>query len=192
MCSVCAEANATKLPHNTTRERATRPLELVHIDVGGPISPETYDGKRYYLLILDDYTHLAKTFLMKHNSKSADFIKQYLTESENKLGLKAAKIRCDIGGEFLSIDLKDWCKTKMIQLDYSIVPCDSDVPALFPDIEQYVSSSKRMDALKIMLESRRAKYFSCGRDPEWLNGSPTRSSNRAYKQIPASLCVIRG
>ena len=75
MCSVCAEANATKLPHNTARERATRSLELVHIDVGGPI---------------------------------ADFIKQYLTESENKLGLKAAKIRCDNGGEFLSIGLKGW------------------------------------------------------------------------------------
>ena len=31
VCTVCAEANSTKLPHNTVRERAKKPLELMFI-----------------------------------------------------------------------------------------------------------------------------------------------------------------
>lgn len=40
ICTVCAESNIVKSPHDTVRTRATRPLEIVHVDVGGAVSPE--------------------------------------------------------------------------------------------------------------------------------------------------------
>ena len=57
VCTICTEANAVKLPHNKIRERATKRLRIIHVAAGGGISPETYDNKNYYLLILDGYTH---------------------------------------------------------------------------------------------------------------------------------------
>ena len=38
--------------------RATEPLELIHIDICGPITPTTLGGSRYFLLIIDDFSRL--------------------------------------------------------------------------------------------------------------------------------------
>ena len=38
--------------------RATEPLELIHIDKCGPITPKTLGGNRYFLLIIDDFSRL--------------------------------------------------------------------------------------------------------------------------------------
>lgn len=45
--------------------RSTRPIELVHSDVCGPISPVTHDGKRYYVCFTDDCTCFSMTYLME-------------------------------------------------------------------------------------------------------------------------------
>lgn len=36
--------------------RAEEPLELIHIDLCGPISPATMAGNKYFVLIVDDFT----------------------------------------------------------------------------------------------------------------------------------------
>ena len=38
--------------------RATEPLELIQIDICGPITPSTLGGSRYFLLIIDDFSRL--------------------------------------------------------------------------------------------------------------------------------------
>jgi len=58
LCQVCIEGMQTGRPHNQQRRRATRPLQLVHSDIIGPvISPISHDSKRYILMFIDDYTH---------------------------------------------------------------------------------------------------------------------------------------
>ena len=38
--------------------RATEPLDLIHADICGPITPPTLGGSHYFLLIIDDYSRL--------------------------------------------------------------------------------------------------------------------------------------
>jgi len=64
-CKVCVKAKTTKLPHNTIRVRATRPLEIIHSDLVGPIRPATFDKKRYFMTFLDDFTHYAVVCLLQ-------------------------------------------------------------------------------------------------------------------------------
>lgn len=46
-CETCIRSNITKLPFNSKTEKKTkRPLELIHSDVCGPITPSTWDNKR--------------------------------------------------------------------------------------------------------------------------------------------------
>ena len=41
LCEVCIKAKQTRQPFNSERERAVRPLQIMHSDVCGPIDPET-------------------------------------------------------------------------------------------------------------------------------------------------------
>lgn len=50
-------AKQTRKPFGKERTRATRALEIVHTDVCGPIESLTWDGNRYYITFMDDFTH---------------------------------------------------------------------------------------------------------------------------------------
>jgi len=57
-CEVCLQGKQAALPFSGTRTRASRPLELVHSDVLGPVTPMSHDGKRFAIVFVDDFTHL--------------------------------------------------------------------------------------------------------------------------------------
>jgi hypothetical protein len=44
------QAKQVKLPFDTERSRAKKPLEIIHSDVCGQIDPTTYDRKKYFLV----------------------------------------------------------------------------------------------------------------------------------------------
>lgn len=69
------QAKQVRLPFNTERERATRSLQIIHTDVCGPIDPGTYDGKRYFLTCIDDFTHFCVVYLLQYKSEVEDFLK---------------------------------------------------------------------------------------------------------------------
>lgn len=56
VCEGCLVAKQTRQPFPKEAQwRATKPLELVHTDLCGPINPPTTVGNRYFMLIVDDY-----------------------------------------------------------------------------------------------------------------------------------------
>jgi transposase InsO family protein len=107
-------------PFNKKRDRAKRPLQIIHSDVCGPTDPETYDNKRYFLTCIDGCTHFCKVYLMKHKSKVADCLKKYINEAESHFNVRASCIRCDNGGEDKTNALTQWCHKKGIVLEYTI------------------------------------------------------------------------
>lgn len=120
ICQVCQEAKQTRSPFNTHRVRADRPLQLIHTDVCGPISPATHDGKSYFLTFIDDYTHFCQTYLMKNKWEVPELLKEFVSEVEAQFNSKISQVRCDNGGEYVSHSLKNWCKERGIKLDYTI------------------------------------------------------------------------
>lgn len=118
-CETCLKARQTRRPFLTQRQRATRPLQIIHTDICGPIDPLTWDNKRYFITFLDDYTHFSMVFLMERKNEAVEIIKQYVKEVENKWNNKVYTLRCDNGGEYANVDLKQWCKFKGIVLDFT-------------------------------------------------------------------------
>ena len=53
-CELCLMGKMTKTPFSRTMERATHLLEIIHIDVCGPMSIEAHGGYRYFLTFTDD------------------------------------------------------------------------------------------------------------------------------------------
>ena len=59
LCKSCvARKHSQSSFPNASDFRASKRLELVHGDICGPIQPSTFDGIRYYLLIVDDFSQL--------------------------------------------------------------------------------------------------------------------------------------
>ncbi|KIJ11770.1 hypothetical protein PAXINDRAFT_36859, partial [Paxillus involutus ATCC 200175] len=55
-CEACVLGKMKKLPFELHEgPRTTRPLEMVHTDVGGPITPRSREGHRFWIIIVDDF-----------------------------------------------------------------------------------------------------------------------------------------
>lgn len=79
-CKVCAEAKQHRKSFNKDRDRATRPCEILHVDLMGPISPPTFEKRNNYIMcVIDDYTRFLQVFVIK--SKSAADVTPCLSES---------------------------------------------------------------------------------------------------------------
>lgn len=114
ICDVCMQAKQTRLPFGNNRYRATRPLEILHTDICGPIDPMTWDEKKYVLTILDDYSHYCVVYLLQNKNETEQYLKEYVEEAEAYKNVRVSKIRCDNGGEFKNNNIKIWSKRKGI------------------------------------------------------------------------------
>lgn len=60
-----------------TSNRAKILLERVHSDVCGPIDPIAWDGSRYFVTFIDDYSHFAMIYTTKNKSDLFQATKEY-------------------------------------------------------------------------------------------------------------------
>jgi hypothetical protein len=71
------------------------PLELVHGDLCGPISPATPSGRRYFLLLVDDATRYMWVALLTTKDAVVDVVKHLQALAEKKSGRKLRALRTD-------------------------------------------------------------------------------------------------
>lgn len=119
-CETCLQAKQTRFPFITTRNRASRPLEILHSDLCGPIDPVTWDNKKYFLTVLDDFTHHTAVLFIRKKHEVSEYLRNYIKEAESHHNQRVSKLRCDNGGEFVNYEFKDWCKNKGIVIDRTI------------------------------------------------------------------------
>ena len=76
----------TKRPFNATGHRANELLELVHLDVCGPMSIQARGGYEYFITFTDDYSRFGYVYLMRWKSEAFEKFKEFRAEVENQLG----------------------------------------------------------------------------------------------------------
>lgn len=106
-CEICLKSKHLRTPHIEIRRRAERCFELIHTDVCGPIDPNTWDGNKYFITFLDDYSNYVTVHLIKNKSEVPGLIKSYVKQMEKKSSQKVAQIRCDNGREYANEDLQN-------------------------------------------------------------------------------------
>ena len=92
-----------RLCFKQTRLRATEPLQIVHSDTMGMISPVTYPKKyKYISLFVDDYSRLAMAYHMNTKDETAFCFDSFVKSGRNLLGndAKVCYLRSDQGTEF--------------------------------------------------------------------------------------------
>jgi transposase InsO family protein len=116
LCESCINGKQTRLPFAKVKDKIhiQRPLYIVHSDVCGPITPPTIDSKNYFVNFIDAYTHYTVTYLMSHKSEVITCFKDYVAKSEAHFNQKIVHLYCDNGREYLSGEMREFCKQKGI------------------------------------------------------------------------------
>ncbi|MBW0509573.1 hypothetical protein O181_049288 [Austropuccinia psidii MF-1] len=101
-CKVCALNKAHQLPFKDHFEPAHLPLDCVHIDLVGPISPPSISCCKYILTIVDQATSFKIVRFLKNKSDAFHHftVTKRLMETQHDRSLK--KLVSDQGGEFLN------------------------------------------------------------------------------------------
>lgn len=108
-------------PHKQLEERATKvPLELIHIDVCGPLPTKSQGGNRYILVIVDDYSRYICTYFMQNKTDVYKYFVEYVNRYENDLNRKLKKVRNDNGTEFTNKEFENYINRRGIKHERTV------------------------------------------------------------------------
>lgn len=77
-------------------------LELIHEDLGGPISPHTPAGNIYFMFLVDDHSRMMWAYILKTKDEALTAFKKFKMLVENGTSQRIQVFRTDRGGEFFS------------------------------------------------------------------------------------------
>ncbi|GJU00931.1 retrovirus-related pol polyprotein from transposon TNT 1-94 [Tanacetum coccineum] len=79
LCSACAVGKSTKKPHKPKSEDTNQEkLYLVHMDLCGPMRVASVNGKKYILVIVDDYSRFTWVKCLRSKDEALVFIINFL------------------------------------------------------------------------------------------------------------------
>ncbi|CAI5471670.1 unnamed protein product [Closterium sp. Yama58-4] len=115
-CEICLLSKFTRFPFHSVAGRSKKPLELVHMDLVGPLPVQGHKGERYFLTIVDDWSRLMWAYPLKQKDHAASTIRDdWLPFVEKQAECVVKRIRTDRGGEFLGAEMTAWLKKQSIQ-----------------------------------------------------------------------------
>jgi transposase InsO family protein len=97
----------------------TRPLEMLHMDLFGPIAYISIDGNKYGPVIVDDYSCFTSVFFLCDKSETQEVLKKFLKRAQNEFDAKVKKIRSDNGSEFKNTQVEDYFDQEGIEHEFS-------------------------------------------------------------------------
>ena len=84
---------------NSKEGSTSKPLELIHTNLCGPIRKKSPRGEQYYILFIDDFSRMCWIGLLKQKDESFDKFKVFKELFENELDIKIKCLRR--GGEYI-------------------------------------------------------------------------------------------
>ncbi|GJX73469.1 putative ribonuclease H-like domain-containing protein [Tanacetum coccineum] len=87
LCSACAMGKSKKKPHKPKSEDTNhKKLYLVHMDLCGPMRVASVNGKKYILVIVDDYSRFTWVKCLRTDN-GTEFVNRTLREYYEKVGI---------------------------------------------------------------------------------------------------------
>jgi hypothetical protein len=93
----------------------TRPLEMLHMDLFGPIAYISIGGNKYGLVIVDDYSCFTWMFFLQDKGETQEVLKKFLKRTQNEFDAKIKRIRSDNGTEFKNTQVEDYLNEECIK-----------------------------------------------------------------------------
>ncbi|GJX43491.1 retrovirus-related pol polyprotein from transposon TNT 1-94 [Tanacetum coccineum] len=101
LCSACEQGKIHRKHHKSkTAFASNKPLYLLHMDLCGPMRVESINGKRYVLVVVDDYSRYTWVFFLHSKDEASEVIISFIKKTQVNLQLQVQRIRTDNGTEF--------------------------------------------------------------------------------------------
>jgi transposase InsO family protein len=96
----------------------TRPLEMLHMNLFGPIAYISIGGNKYDLVIVDDYSRFTWVLFLQDKSETQEVLKKFLRRAQNKFDAKVKKIRSNNDTEFKNTQVEDFLDEEGIKHEF--------------------------------------------------------------------------
>nr|GEX41576.1 hypothetical protein [Tanacetum cinerariifolium] len=101
LCFACVMGKSIKKPYKPKSEDTNHEiLYLLHMDLCGPMRVASINGKKYILVIVDDYSRFTWVKCLRSKNKAPDFIIKFFKMNQARLKVHVRRIRTDNGIEF--------------------------------------------------------------------------------------------
>jgi len=111
LCGACQKGKIVKSSFKTKDIVSTsRPLELLHIDLFGPVNTASLYGSKYGLVIVDDYNRWTWVKFLRSKDNAYDVFSNFCTQIQSEKEMKILKVRSDHGGEFENEPFETFCE----------------------------------------------------------------------------------
>lgn len=114
VCEPCLLGRQSRLPFGTSSSSTGNLLELIHMDLCGPLPEPTFGGKIYMATFLDDYSGFSTIRLLQFKSEVPAAVKEVFTLWENQTGSNIKAVRTDNGSEYVNNNLGSFFSDKGI------------------------------------------------------------------------------
>jgi len=94
LCGACQKGKIVKTSFKSKDIVSTsRPLELLHIDLFGPVTTESLYGTKYGLVIVDDYSRWTCVKFIRSNDYAYDVFSSFCTQIQFEKEMNILKVR---------------------------------------------------------------------------------------------------
>jgi len=120
VCDACVKGKQVKNSFKTKRcVSTTRPLELLHTDLCGPMRIMSRGGKRYMSVIVDDYSRSTWTLFLASKDETFKKFVAFLKKVKKRVGHSLVCLRSDHGTEFENSLFIDFCNEHGVEHNFS-------------------------------------------------------------------------
>ncbi|GJX57333.1 retrovirus-related pol polyprotein from transposon TNT 1-94 [Tanacetum coccineum] len=116
LCSSCevSKAKRSSFKSKTVPSSKGR-LNLLHMDLCGPMRVASINGKKYILVIVDDYSRYTWTLFLRSKDETPEVLMHFLTMDPKEIFKPSISVRTDRGTEFLNKTLNAFFKEEGIE-----------------------------------------------------------------------------
>ncbi|GJZ20875.1 retrovirus-related pol polyprotein from transposon TNT 1-94 [Tanacetum coccineum] len=116
LCSSCEVSKAKRSSFKTKTVPSSKGrLNLLHMDLCGPMRVASINGKKYILVIVDDYSRYTWTLFLRSKDETPEVLKDFLKMIQRNLQALVISVRTDRGTEFLNKTLHAYFKEEGIE-----------------------------------------------------------------------------
>nr|GEW66894.1 retrovirus-related Pol polyprotein from transposon TNT 1-94 [Tanacetum cinerariifolium] len=150
---LCSSCELSKEKRSSFKSKAVLSikgrLNLLHMDLCGPMRVASINGKKYILVIVDDYSRYTWTLFLRSKDETLEVLKEFFTMIQRNLQALVITVRTDRGTEFLNKTLNAFFKEEGIEHQNSTArtPEQNGVVERRNHTDAHVPSQQELDLL---------------------------------------------